>query len=526
MRLARFLWMAIGFAWCCLPACAQGGVSPRHMAFNGYPSMPIVSNDEAEKLIDKIRDPIPTSTGHLYYNTRSGNKEGFETQKTTAAWLDRTLTWFSNGVDKGAQGLSDLTQRGTDRLNAAITMLEDIQAQPLVPVETSENFMRALEAYKLYRKMELMSRSWTGSLFKLDLLDLLPVWEQATTDQFGVATQGIKVGLTYKDSASSGDILSKAGMDNPFIGDWGSPKFKYQGPHKLSDVGLNIEPSSYMTSNQKALISFDKDMSEVMNRTFFEGIMGRSQAMNGLVYTAPEDGRPSPKLLKLKAQKYAEMRAEQIDQEIKEAGRTFKGDPQKIAQVTQGLMAELQYWLDRPDGIEASQVKRIERLRNEVIAANNVTIQRESSSAKSNDALPDSGNGFLDGVYNTYQTIGSAYGELVNNADPNDPKIDGGDSGPQIEFKARIQYAKSTHGAFAEAQAIRKLIYNKLKADCQQRMADGFTTMKRQVARFEQRTLRVELDLKNYEAKSQDLIQKLNSMGLTPESFAAAARAQ
>jgi len=471
-----------------------------------------------------MRDSVPISTGHYYYNVVNGNQFGSATQQTKANWLDKTLAWLTGGLGAGADQMGEWLNRGTVQIDAFTTFVEGVQKQITIPVETLQDFQRALEVYKIYRRLEVMKRSWRGSIFKLDLLDTLPVFEATETDQFGVPVTGIRVGLTYANSAATGDILSKAGMDNPFIGDWDTPKFKYQGPRKLSDIGLNIETSPFMTSNQGTMIQIGKDMNEILNRNFFEGIMGRWQAQNGLSFNNPEDARPSPKLIKRQMDQLARERSAQIDLEIREVQRMFKNDPAKIASMTDALINELEYWNNLGDFYSVNQSKRIERLRNELVVANNVTQMMESAERKSNDAMPDQGNGFLDSVFNTYKTIGELTGELQNN-------LTGGEegedemNGKRVEFKAKVQYAKATHGAYLEALAIRKLVHNKLKAECQNRMADGFTTMKRQVVAMEARVARIENDLANYQRKSNALVERLNKFGLTPLDLALAARA-
>lgn len=500
---------------------AQGGVAPRHVMYSGYPSMPMVSSSEAERLQDTMRDYIPTSTGHLYYNTTAGNPFGTETQRTKSNWLDKTFSWLSTGVGTGADQLGNWLARATSQIDSMVSWVDAVQPQVLIPTETVEDFQRALEAYKLWRRFDLMKRSWHGSVFKLDLLDLLPVWANTELDQFGVAVTGVRVGLTYKDSASSGDILSASG-DNPFIGDWNAPRIRYQGPHKLDDIGLNLSASPYMNANQKAIIQIGKDSIETLDRTFFEGIMGRSQADHGLAFAAPEDGRPSPQLIKANMTQVVQQRQAQIDQEIKVLQQLYADRPVQRDAMIQSLLDESAYWEMMPDLLSMNQKKRIERLRNVLAKVHNVTVERESKEAQQGDAMPESSNGFFDSAYNTYKTVGDLSGELVNAA--TGVEEDTGDSGAQIQFKARVQYAKATHGAFAEAMGIRKIVHNKLKDECQQRMADGFIQMKQHVQRFAAKTGQLEAKVEAYERRANELITKMWTLGMTPESLAQAVR--
>jgi hypothetical protein len=270
-----------------------------------------------------------------------------------------------------------------------------------------------------------------------------------------------------------------------------------------------------MTADQDAVIKVGTSVNEVLDRTWYEGVLGRVQARDGIIYNALEDSRTSPKLGAQRLQKAADARLDQIAKEMQEATKTFKNDPDHLKQVLDALEWEAQYWQNLPGAASQNQAKRISRLRNELVIANNETVKLESAEFQSNHALPDTGNGFFDSVFNTYKTIGELSGELVNDDTVMD--LDGsGDTGPQIVHKANVQYAKATHGSYAEAQAIRKVIYSRLKAECQQRMADGFNVLAKQVSRASAETARAEVDLAEYQQRTTILLQKLQDQGLTP----------
>jgi len=487
----------------------------RHAPFYGYPTMPMVDTPTAEALQDQIRDFAPISTGSLYYTVTAGNPRGSATNAAKDSWVKGILDWMTTGTTTVADQMSALTGYGSAGVNAISEVIQDIQAQLLMPVEAMEGFQKALQAWQLYRRFEVMKKAWNGPMFKIDLLDILPVWNQTDTDNFGNPTTGIRVGITYKNAEGGSDIISRANMDNPFIGDWKAPKFSYQGPHKLADIGLNMSASPYLTSNTDAIIQIGTDANELLDRVWFEGVMGRSVARDGAAYSFIEDTRPSPKLNSERMQRVAEKRAEQITLEIKEIARTFAGQPVRIKEMTDALIDELNYWTSLADGIGQNQAKRIARWRNEIVTANNETVKLESKQHQQNTAMPDAGNGFFDSVFNTYKSVGELVGELIN--DPNAPDQDGsGDTGPRIIHKANVQYAKARHNSYAEAQAIRKIIHARIKAECQQRMADGFNIMTRQVQRREAEAMGLEAKVAQYQAKTNFLLDRLAKRGLTP----------
>ena len=490
---------------------------PRHAMFNGYPTTPIVTNQAAQALQDVIRDGPPSSTGHDYYTVTAGNPQGPVSAAAKSTFLGGMLSWMNKGTTDLADKMGDVAGYGAAQITAISDAIQDIQAQLLMPVECMESFEKGLQAYLLYRRFEAMKKAWTGPIFKLDLLDLLPVWEMTETDTFGVATTKIRVGIAYKNSEGSSTFLSRAGMDNPFIGNWDVPKYRFQGPHKIEDIGLNIGASPYRTADTDAIVQTGKSINEQLDRVWFEGVLGRVQARDGLAFVAPEDGRSSPLLGAARMKSAVDARLDQLAQEAKLAVATYGGDPnkQKLNDRLNAIQWEASYWESLADGTQQNQSKRIARLRNELAVTHNEVGKLESPEFQANHALPDTGNGFFDSVFNTYRTISDLSGELLNDPTVQDRDASG-DTGPQIVHKANIQYAKSTHGAYAEASAIRKIVYNRLKAECQQRMADEFNVLAKKVSVAEASTVQAERDFSAYQRKSLALMDRLQTLGLSP----------
>ncbi len=503
------------------PGCAQNKVD-RHFSFTGYPTSPFADTATIEFAQNVLRDVIPLSTGHHYYNTVAGNDfGGAVTKANKAAWYRRAMDWISGGLADVTADMTKLTKRATEGLNSMNDWMEDLAPQLGVSKEAMTNFQRALKAYQLYRKAEVMSRAWDGALLQIDLLDTLPSWEPTKTDDFGVVTEKLHLGLTYKNGASGGDILSRLGLDNPFIGSWDAPRLAYKGPTKLSDIDLNISPSPYDGSIDKGLIQVGRDANELLDRTWFEGVMGRSMVDDGLTYSAKlQDDRPSPKLLKKRLETIAEARIQQINSEIAELRKLHSASPAKLAMMVAPLETEIQYWYDQPDRVFEGQSKRIRRLVAELAVTTNVTKERESEQARRNQALPEN-TGFLDSVFNTYKTIGELSGDLLNNLADN-PDV-GEDSGPRIIHKANVQYAKATYAAYLEAIAIRKLLHSRIRNDAQNRQADAFILLKKQMQRAAADVQAAQGKLENYQEMSSRILERLNLVdpGLTPEALAA-----
>ena len=503
-----------------IPFIAKMVPIPRNAPFYAYPSMPMVDNAAAQALQDVIRDGPPMSTGQLYYTTTAGNPAGPVSSAAKSTVMSTLLGWMNSGTSAVTGAVGDAAGYGAAGMEAISDAVQDIQAQLLMPVDCMENFEKMLQAYLLYRRFEVMKKSWTGPLFKLDLLDLLPVWQNIETDTFGVATTKIRVGIAYKNNESSATFLSRSGLDNPFIGRWEAPRFRYQGPHKIEDLGLNIGASPYRTANVDAVIQTGKSINEQLDRVWYEGVLGRVQARDGMVFSSPEDGRHSPLLGAARMKTAVDARLDQLVQEARLARATYGKDPnkEKLNAILESLQWEASYWESLADGVQQNQSKRIARLRNELAVTHNEVGKLESPEYQANHALPDTGNGFFDSVFNTYKTIGGLVGDLVN--DPTVADRDGtGDTGPQIIHKANIQYAKSTHGAYTEASAIRKIVYGRLKAECQQRMADEFNVLAKKVSVAEASAIQAEKDLAVYQRKSLVLLDRIQTLGLSPATL-------
>ena len=493
---------------------------PRHAMFYGYPSMPMVDNMAAQALQDVIRDGPPISTGHAYYTATAGNPQGPVSAAAKTTFMSGILGWMNSGNTALSKGVSDIAGYGAAKITGISDAVQDIQAQLLMPVDCMESFEKGLQAFLLYQRFMNMKKAWTGPLFSLDLLDLLPVWQQAETDNFGVVTTGIRVSLSYKNSQANSTYLSASGLDNPFIGKWDTPKFKYQGPHKLADVGVNIGASPYLTGNTGAIVMTGNSINEQLDRVWFEGVLGRVQARDGLAFVSPEQGRSSPLLGANMMQSAVDVRMEQLYKEAQLARATYGGDAnkQKLTDRLNAIQWEINYWQALPDGTQQNQTKRIARLRNELATTHNEVGKLESPEYQQNHALPDGGNGFLDSVFNTYKTISNLSGELIN--DPTVVDRDGtGDTGPQIIHKANVQYARSTESAYAEASAIRKIIYNRLKAECQQHMADEFNVLAKKVSAAEGSAIQAEKDFAVYQRKSLALMDRIQAVGLDVQTL-------
>lgn len=495
---------------------AQGGPVPRHAMFYGYPAYPDIANNPGTRAVyDQMRDVAATSTGHLYYNTTAGNAKGSGTMANKATWAQKSADWIAGKVTGWSSDFTDYLTTGTAAVENAIEWVDDhVQPEILMPEEMAENFHRAFKAYQIYRQMTVMSKSWSGSLFKIDLLDVMPTFEMTSVDQYGAIDTGVKVGLKYRDKDSRGDILSANGLDNPFLGSWDRPRYSYKGPRKLSDVDFQVEASPYagVVDGNNSVLRAGQSGLEMLDRVWYEGVLGRNQADRGVYYNPRiEDYRSSPKLLKERAERVGAARLSQIDQEIAMWARITG---KSTADLQASYQPEINYWSNFGDRLYEGQVRRINRLRDELQKTQNATVQNESLERLKNSSQPQA-TGFLDSAFNTIETLGKAATDLRNAVTGNE--AEGEDTGPRMVFKAQVAYAQATHGAYLEAKAIREVLYSKLKAAAQNSAADGFVRMQKELKKRLAEQERLEAALVGYRDKgANETLDLLAAIGVTP----------
>lgn len=497
------------------PLFGQGGPSPRHAPMYNYPGYPdMVNNVAVRTAIDQWRDVLPGSTGHLYYNVTAGNPHGAATIANKATWVQRSSDWIAGKVTGWSDDFGSFVGLGTAAIEDGIEWVDDhVQPEILMPEEMAENFHRAFKAYQIYRQMTVMSKSWSGSLFKIDLLDVLPTFDMTSVDQYGAVDSGVRVGLKYKDKNSRADILSANGLDNPFLGSWDRPRFSYKGPRSLSDVDFQVEASPYagVVDGNNSVLRAGQSGLEMIDRVWYEGVLGRDQADRGVYYNPRiEDYRSSPKLLKERAERVGTARLSQIDQEI---GMWASITGKSTADIQATFQPEINYWSTMGDRLYEGQVRRINRLRDELQKTQNATIQNESLERLKNSSQPKA-TGFLDSAFNTIETLGKAATDLRNAVTGDE--AEGEDTGPRMVFKAQVAYAQATHGAYLEAKAIREILYSKLKAAAQTSAADGFVRMQKELKKRLAEQERLEAALTGYTKGSNETLDLLADLGVTP----------
>lgn len=504
-------------AACVFPAWGQAIIPVnRHLAIN---DMPLRSNDidcstPLKKASDNLQDLLPSSVASWYYSVTAGNTYGNATIASKSNWLTSALDWVNNKVANFPGG-TDL-QRGTAQNENMLTWLDDIVFPELtMRSEQTKAFQRMMKGFQLFRQMQVMSKSFSGSLFKIDLLDLLPVFEQVYLDDFGMPSNGVRVGLRYKDSEDQDNILAAFGLDNPHLGPWDTPRLRYKGPQKFDDIGFKIEASPYQDVEVgSGALRIGQKGNEILDRVFFEGMMGRHMANGGVYYTTRADlDRPSPKLLKKQAENCRDIRIKQILDESEAWAKAYNIDP---ADALVYFQEELNYWDSKPGAIYDNQMRRLNRLRDEVQPIQNDTVKLESPEHLKEESDPDRKN-FLDNLFNLYTQLNDSVGEVYNAATGNED--DGDNPGPRLLYKANVDYAKATHAAYLETLAIRRYLAAKIQAEAQRGASDGFYNLWRDMEDRKRVLAREEVRAEDYRKRANKVIDLLEKMGLYPDDI-------
>jgi hypothetical protein len=501
---------AAALALCLSPSAllAQGIPAPRHEMMGPLPApftvksttptVPSFSPVPLKILDQTAKEVVTTATSKLpgapmsgqnYYNSVVGQSMGAQTIKATAdaaSWLDKAMKGM--GVQSDMDGaLKSITKFGTAKVEMITEWVDSIHPHIFMKAEWAQGAMKAFEMYKALRSVQMMMKAWTqhGTLLHIDLLDLVPSIE--------IPGQGsdptMRFSLNYSDKVNPGGIYAAAGMTNPFIGPWASPKFSYQGPRKFSDLAnIQVQFSPYIQKDKSDPSVNDttkeiEGLNKNLDRYFFEGVMGTAAANSGLRLSS--DGsvqnRPSPMLLQVQAQALSDRRLTQIKTERAQAAQ-MGTNPSAIAAKYD---PEEQFWSSWPTNLQESQSARINRIRGELQTVNAETTKAESGAKLSNEAQriagdPKTGVSFIDGIMNTYKTIGAAvqqvYSAITDKEDPNT-------SGPRVVYKAQVEYALSTFDAYHEAMALRKILYSRVKAELQNQNATPMLQMKKDADR-------------------------------------------
>lgn len=499
--------------WCPL-AQAQSFVRltpvPRHAPFSAMPARLITGTTSQgwKALTDQKEDALPGSVASYHYSVIAGNTYGAATVATKADWITRACDWV---VGKANAGMSEAT-RGVAAIEQVVKWIDDsIAPEFTMRYEQMADFQRMLKAYQLFRQMEIMAKSWTGSIFKFDVLDIVPVYEQVYLDELGTATNGIRVGIKYKDREGSGDLLSTFGLDNPYVGTFDAPRVVYKGPHHFSDIGFDIEASPYQgTVVDSEPLRIGKAGNEILDRVFFEGMLGRNMANGGVYYTpkARED-RPSPILLRERAQTLAQERQAQIIAEADAYSKRYGVDPVTSLNL---FTDELSYWNSLPDSIYENQMQRINRLRDEVQPMQNDTVKLESPEKLKEHSDPER-KGFLDNVFNLYKQLGDSTSAIYNAA--TGEENEGDNPGPRLIYKANVSYAKATHAAFLEAQAIRRYLAAKIMAESQRGASQAFYNLWRDTVDRNKNLAQAQIHVHDYKVQANRVIDGMNKLGIS-----------
>lgn len=489
-------------------------VAPRHQILEGMPSRltSIEVSQKAQELTDALEDIIPGSTASYYYSVTAGNTYGKSTMDAKADWLTKTSAWLMGRAD----GLLGTTKRGTAAIENGVEWIDGV-VMPEVTVRTEQmaGFQRMLKAYQLFREMEVMAKSWRGSIFKFDVLDVVPVFEQVYLDDFGTPNTGIRVGIKYKDREGKGSVLSAFGMDDPFIGKWDAPRLRYKGPQKFSDIGFSIEASPYQgTDTESGALRIGKKGNEILDRVFFEGVMGRNMADRGVYYTSKAmDDRPSPILLKQRAESARDIRMAQI---LQEADAYSKAHPELDATaIMNHFKDELEWWRMKPEWLYDNQMARLKRYQDELQKTNNDTVKNESPEKLKEESDPARKN-FLDNLFNLYTKIGDSVDNVVNSASGDENQ--GDNPGPRLLYKANVDYAKATHAAYLEALAIRRYLESRISAEAQRGQAESFYNLWQDAQERQHVLAKFQVRSQEYKERGAKVLGMMDKLGISIDS--------
>lgn len=486
--------------------------APVNIGFNAMPlrTGPGMTSQGWKALTDAKEDFFPSSTASYYYSVTAGNTYGSATIAAKADWWSKSMDWV---VGKATNGAPGPVQRGVAAIEQGLQWIDDV-ITPEVTMRTEQmaDFQRMLKAYQLYRQFEIMAKSWTGSVFKFDVLDVIPVYEQNYLDEFGISTTGVRVGIKYKDRQGSGDLLSSFGLDNPYVGPFNASRLKYKGPQKFSGIGIDIEASPYQgTVTDSGALRIGKDGNEILDRVFFEGMMGRNMAHGNVYYTSKATmDRPSPVLLRQRAQTYADERQTQILNQADAYAKLYKVDSVTALNLH---IDELQYWQAQPNAIYENQMQRINRLRDEVQPIQNDVVKLEIPE-KLQESSDPSRKTFMDSVFNLYKRLGDSASDVLNAADPESPLEDDENNGHRQMYKAEVNYTKATHAAYLEALAIRRYLAAKVMAESQRGAGDAFYNLWKSSEETTSNVAKAQVRVAEYQKKANRVIDGMNKLGI------------
>lgn len=491
---------------------------PRHAPFSTMPKRldPADTTEVMKALTDIKEDLLPGSTASLYHSVTSGNTNGPATQAGKADWLSKSLGWL-NGTPAapGLAGSETIAHRAVAAIDNALHWLDD-QVAPELTMRTAQmaDFQRALKAYQLFRQMMVMAKSWRGSLFQFDLLDVIPVFQPSNVDDVGIPNNGLRLGVRYKDRQGKGDLLANFGLDNPFIGDFDSPRLRYKGPRSVKDIGFSIEASPYDgTETESGALRIGKAGNELLDRVFFEGMMGRNMARHGVYFTNNlAADRPSPNFLRARAETARDIRMRQILEEADAFAKAYPG--LSASQIMDHFKDEMEWWRLKPQALFDNQMQRLNRLRDELQPVHNDIIKLESADKLKEESDP-SRKSFLEGVYNLYSMIGDSIGEIQNAATGDEPE--GDNPAPRLLYKANVSYARSTHAAYHEALAIRRFLAAKIRADAQRESSQGFITLWKNVQERRAALAKFESAMETYRQRGAKVLSGLDRLGITTD---------
>lgn len=504
---------------------------PRHDPINKVQStdnMATGYNVGLRKIQDQLADVAPMSTGEKYYGVTAGNTYGAMTKATKLSWVDKSINWVVGRISGISEQLADGSKYASKEVEKSLTWIDEhIAPEFYLSPEQVQNFRRAIQAYRLYRQMAVMAKSWRGALFKIDLLDVLPVYQQAEYDEFGLPRTGIRVGLKYKDKVNREDVLSANGLDNPFVGEWDQPIITYKGPRKWSEVSFDLVASPYQGQGDSEALSALQSGNKFIDQVWFEGVIGGAALTDGLRYGANvQDTRMSPKILKENAQRVGDARLADITKQIQSLVK-LGISPTEAAKRFQ---PELEFWASQPGAIYDNQVARINRLRDMLVPATNDIKKLEGVERAKDESDPLAVN-FLDKTFNTVRDIWGAVGNgndvTGNEADGNEGPWLGGtgnNSGPRMQYKANVAFAKATHAAWIESQAIRRVLHSSIKAKAQHLASDGYLRLIKTLERRQGDAIRAELSAERYNARANKVLNTLDRMNLNIGRIQAQAR--
>lgn len=177
---------------------------------------------------------------------------------------------------------------------------------------------------------------------------------------------------------------------------------------------------------------------------------------------------------------------------------------------------ELTWWRAKPQEIYDSQMRRLDRLRNELQPVHNDVAKLESTEKRKEDSDPEHQN-FLDGLYNLYTQIGDSVSDVTNSATGDENDND--NPGPRIIYKANVDYAKATHEAYLEALSIRRFLTARITADAQHGAAQSYYNLFKVAEARSANLVKVQTRTQQYQESADNIVTTLQKLGLTPDDI-------